>query len=143
MPSTLRWCRGSGPTRSRSAAVPKRTARRSGRGRTFRNGWRRPAPKRCGRSFMRSEFGVYVHFPYCLSKCPYCDFASRAEQVIPQQRYTEAVLRELLNRSVEFPGRRAISVYFGGGTPSLWEPRQLGRVLREVRSLFAVAGDAE
>ncbi len=66
-----------------------------------------------------SAFGIYIHFPYCLSKCPYCDFASRAEQVIPQERYTEAVLRELLNRSVEFPDREAISVYFGGGTPSL------------------------
>ena len=43
-------------------------------------------------------FGIYLHFPYCLSKCPYCDFASRAEQVIPQERYTEAVLRELFNR---------------------------------------------
>ena len=57
---------------------------------------------------MRTEFGVYVHFPYCLSKCPYCDFASRAEQVIPQERYTEAVLRELRARAVAFPDREAI-----------------------------------
>jgi oxygen-independent coproporphyrinogen-3 oxidase len=92
---------------------------------------------------MKTEFGIYIHFPYCLSKCPYCDFASRAEQVIPQERYTEAVLEELFNRSVEFPDRTAVSIYFGGGTPSLWDPPQLGRVLREIRSLWKVADPAE
>jgi len=74
------------------------------------------------------QFGVYIHFPYCLSKCPYCDFASRAEAVIPQRRYTDAVLRELATRAAQFPGREAISIYFGGGTPSLWDPPELGRV---------------
>jgi putative oxygen-independent coproporphyrinogen III oxidase len=88
-------------------------------------------------------FGIYVHFPYCLSKCPYCDFASRAEAVIPQERYTSAVLRELRARAAQFPGREAVSVYFGGGTPSLWDPPQLGRVLRELRALFPVRPDAE
>ena len=88
-------------------------------------------------------FGIYVHFPYCLSKCPYCDFASRAEAVIPQERYTSAVLRELRARAAQFPGREAVSVYFGGGTPSLWEPPLLGRVLREIRALFPVRPDAE
>src|SRR5256885_1905787 len=89
------------------------------------------------------QFGVYIHFPYCLSKCPYCDFASRAEAVIPQQRYTDAVLRELGARAARFPGREAVSIYFGGGTPSLWDPPQLGRVLREIRSLWSVRADAE
>ena len=89
------------------------------------------------------QFGVYIHFPYCLSKCPYCDFASRAEAVIPQQRYTEAVLRELGARAAQFPGREALSIYFGGGTPSLWDPPQLGRVLREIRSLWSVRTSAE
>jgi oxygen-independent coproporphyrinogen-3 oxidase len=85
------------------------------------------------------EIGIYIHFPYCLSKCPYCDFASRAEQVIPQERYTRAVLRELRERASEFAGRRAISIYFGGGTPSLWEPECVDAVLREIRSRFDVA----
>ena len=89
-------------------------------------------------------FGVYVHFPYCLSKCPYCDFASRAEKVIPQERYTEAVLRELRVRAAEFgDGREASSVYFGGGTPSLWDPPLFARVLLEVRALWKVAPGAE
>jgi oxygen-independent coproporphyrinogen-3 oxidase len=90
-------------------------------------------------------FGVYVHYPYCLSKCPYCDFASRAEAVIPQQRYTEAVLRELAAQAPRFAdvGRRAVSVYFGGGTPSLWEPPLFARVLAEVKRLFDVDPAAE
>jgi putative oxygen-independent coproporphyrinogen III oxidase len=88
-------------------------------------------------------FGVYVHYPYCLSKCPYCDFASRAEAVIPQERYTAAVLRELRARAAQFPDREAISVYFGGGTPSLWDPPLFERVLDEVRSLWRVLPGAE
>jgi putative oxygen-independent coproporphyrinogen III oxidase len=88
-------------------------------------------------------FGVYIHYPYCLSKCPYCDFASRAEAVIPQERYTESVLRELRVRAKEFPDREAISVYFGGGTPSLWDPPLFARVLKEVRALWPVRADAE
>ena len=88
-------------------------------------------------------FGVYIHFPYCLSKCPYCDFASRAETVIPQQRYTEAVLREIDARAKEFAGREAASIYFGGGTPSLWDPPLFARVLRAVRSSWSVKADAE
>jgi putative oxygen-independent coproporphyrinogen III oxidase len=89
------------------------------------------------------DIGVYIHFPYCLSKCPYCDFASRAEKVIPQDRYTRAVLREVRERAPEFAGRRAVSIYFGGGTPSLWDPERVDDVLREVRALFDVAPCAE
>jgi len=90
-----------------------------------------------------SDIGVYIHFPYCLSKCPYCDFASRAEKVIPQERYTRAILRELRERAPEFAGRRAVSIYFGGGTPSLWDPEGVDGVLREVRTRFDVAPSAE
>jgi len=90
-----------------------------------------------------SDIGVYIHFPYCLSKCPYCDFASRAEKVIPQERYTRAVLRELRERAPEFAGRRAVSIYFGGGTPSLWDPEAVDAVLQEVRTRFEVAPSAE
>ncbi|HEX9574755.1 MAG TPA: radical SAM protein, partial [Myxococcales bacterium] len=89
------------------------------------------------------DIGVYIHFPYCLSKCPYCDFASRAEKVIPQERYTRAVLRELRERAPEFAGRRAVSIYFGGGTPSLWDPEGVDAVLLEVRTRFDVAPSAE
>lgn len=88
-------------------------------------------------------FGVYVHFPYCLSKCPYCDFASRAAPSIPHERYADGVLREIVLREEEFPSRPATSVFFGGGTPSLWEPAQVARVLDAIRSAYPLAPGAE
>jgi oxygen-independent coproporphyrinogen-3 oxidase len=82
-------------------------------------------------------FGVYIHFPYCRKRCPYCDFAVHARQRIPHERYAEAVLTELAARAPLFEGRRAVSIYFGGGTPGLWEPACLGRVLEGVKQRFA------
>lgn len=88
-------------------------------------------------------FGIYVHFPYCLSKCPYCDFASRASVTVPHERYADALLRELELRAGEFPSRPATSVFFGGGTPSLWDPVQVRRVLDALRAAYPFAADAE
>jgi oxygen-independent coproporphyrinogen-3 oxidase len=89
--------------------------------------------------------GVYVHFPYCLAKCPYCDFVSYAKEreAIDHAAYADAVLRELAGRAAAFEGRRVASVFFGGGTPSLWEPRQLGRVLRGIREAFDCGPELE
>ena len=86
--------------------------------------------------------GVYVHFPWCLAKCPYCDFFSLAAErdAIPHREYADAMLRELERRAVDLPNRRLSSVFFGGGTPSLWEPAELGRVLRAIRAAFPGEG---
>jgi oxygen-independent coproporphyrinogen-3 oxidase len=75
---------------------------------------------------------VYVHFPYCLEKCPYCDFVSYKtdRKAIDHDAYADAVIRELRSRS--FEGRTIASIFFGGGTPSLWEPKALGRVISAV-----------
>ena len=80
------------------------------------------------------EVGVYVHFPYCLQKCPYCDFASvaRPADAIEHELYADAVERELGRRAEALEGRALGSVFFGGGTPSLWAPAALGRVLSAV-----------
>ena len=89
---------------------------------------------------------VYVHFPWCLKKCPYCDFATRKidRPEVPHRAYADAVLRELDRRAPELAGRRLVSVFFGGGTPSLWDEPELGRVLAGARSAFdEVAGDIE
>ncbi len=85
---------------------------------------------------------VYVHFPWCLKKCPYCDFNShRTERdAVPHADYADAVRRELDVRGVD--GRRLVSIFFGGGTPSLWEPSALGRVLTAIRGAFAAEDDA-
>ena len=76
--------------------------------------------------------GVYVHFPFCLHRCFYCDFNTYTPPTIPHRAYADAVVRELAHRASWLPGR-ARSLYFGGGTPSLWEPAELGRVVAAVR----------
>ncbi len=90
-----------------------------------------------------ARFGLYVHFPYCLSKCPYCDFASTAAKTVPEERYTRALLTELARRAVSQRGRQLDSIYFGGGTPSLWHPRFVGQVLEEIARWFSIAKGAE
>jgi putative oxygen-independent coproporphyrinogen III oxidase len=88
--------------------------------------------------------GVYIHFPWCIRKCPYCDFLSvpSARADIPQERYTDAVLAELAVRRAELGPSPLRSVFFGGGTPSLWNTAQLGRVLRGVLEAFPANGAA-
>lgn len=83
-------------------------------------------------------FGVYVHFPWCLQKCPYCDFLSvpTERKDIPQEAYTEAVLNEIEARYRAVGQREVQSIFFGGGTPSLWEAKQLGRVVTRLKQLF-------
>jgi oxygen-independent coproporphyrinogen-3 oxidase len=82
-------------------------------------------------------FGVYVHFPFCAAHCTYCDFVFTTPKKIPQVEYTDAVLEELSARGAVMEGRRMASIYLGGGTPSLWEPRQLGRVLDALRRTYS------
>ncbi len=93
-----------------------------------------------------TETSVYVHFPWCARKCPYCDFATepiRANE-LPHEAYTDALLRELDLRRESLRGRSLKSIFFGGGTPSLWEPAALGRALEQLRNAFdRVADDAE
>jgi oxygen-independent coproporphyrinogen-3 oxidase len=85
--------------------------------------------------------GVYVHFPFCSVRCPYCDFAVDTRPEIPHDRYADAVIDELAVRRAWFRGAGGAapplrSIYFGGGTPGLWEPRALGRVLAAARAAF-------
>jgi len=86
-----------------------------------------------------ARFGIYVHFPYCLSKCPYCDFASIVSREIPQRSYARAIIAEIDLRLAQFPRlaeRTVDSIFFGGGTPSLWEPSCVALVLQEAQRRF-------
>ena len=87
--------------------------------------------------------GVYVHFPYCLAKCPYCDFVSYAKERETIDHAGYAVLEELRARADSVEGRRIETVFFGGGTPSLWDPRELGRVLRGIRETLPCTAELE
>ena len=75
-------------------------------------------------------FGVYVHWPFCLSKCPYCDFNSHVRyKPVDQARFVAAFRAELAHRAELTPGRAVRSVFFGGGTPSLMKPETVGAIL--------------
>jgi putative oxygen-independent coproporphyrinogen III oxidase len=90
-----------------------------------------------------SELGVYVHFPWCLKKCPYCDFLSVATErpAIPHAAYADSVIAELERRVETLEPARLVSVFFGGGTPSLWEPSELARVLERILRLLPTHAD--
>jgi oxygen-independent coproporphyrinogen-3 oxidase len=93
----------------------------------------------------QSGLGVYVHFPWCLKKCPYCDFLSIAKprEEVPHADYATAVIAELTARAADLGQRSLVSVFFGGGTPSLWQPSELGRVLAAVHAAFPGSGAVE
>src|SRR5580658_1806749 len=88
---------------------------------------------------------VYVHFPWCLAKCPYCDFVSYASprEDIDHEGYADAVISELESRIRALGAAEVGSIFFGGGTPSLWSPTALGRVLGAVLSKLNVATELE
>lgn len=87
--------------------------------------------------------GVYVHWPFCLSKCPYCDFNSHVAETVDHDRWRAALVRELTTLAGRVGRRRVESVFFGGGTPSLMAPDTVAAVLDTVRGSFRIANDLE
>ena len=84
------------------------------------------------------SFSLYVHIPYCISKCPYCDFNSHVAAHIPEEQYTAALLHELRHyyESEAWVGQSVKTVFFGGGTPSTFQGTSIGSVLDETARLF-------
>jgi coproporphyrinogen III oxidase-like Fe-S oxidoreductase len=94
---------------------------------------------------MGNTFSLYVHIPYCQAKCPYCDFNSYAATSWPEDAYADALLAELRHRSDEAPfaGAAIRTIFFGGGTPSLFQPRTIERLLNGIAATCGVVDDAE
>ncbi len=91
-----------------------------------------------------AAFGVYVHWPFCLSKCPYCDFNSHVRHAaIDEERFVRAFAREIETTAARTPGRTVSSVFLGGGTPSLMQPQTVGAVLDAIGKHWSVARDVE
>lgn len=88
-------------------------------------------------------FGLYLHWPFCQSKCPYCDFNSHVAASIDQTRWLNAYLSEIDRVGHETKGRVLNSVFFGGGTPSLMEPAVVAAILERVRATWTIANDWE
>lgn len=88
-------------------------------------------------------FGLYIHWPFCQSKCPYCDFNSHVAQSIDQDRWARAYLAEIDRLGAETQGRLLNTVFFGGGTPSLMSPDIVAKILDRVRGTWRQANDLE
>jgi oxygen-independent coproporphyrinogen-3 oxidase len=91
----------------------------------------------------RAPLGVYVHWPFCKSKCPYCDFNSHVREGVEQARWRGALLRELEHAAREAPERRVETMFFGGGTPSLMEPETVVALIARTKELWDSAPEIE
>ncbi len=91
-----------------------------------------------------SPFGVYIHWPFCLSKCPYCDFNSHVRRAsIDEARFVRAFAAEIAATVARVPGRTVSSIFFGGGTPSLMQPATVGAILDAMAQHWHIASDVE
>jgi oxygen-independent coproporphyrinogen-3 oxidase len=90
-------------------------------------------------------FSLYAHIPYCQAKCPYCDFNSHAASAWPEEEYTRALINEMRHRANEVPfrGNTVSTIFFGGGTPSLFKPASIGTILDAAEKIFGIECDAE
>ena len=87
---------------------------------------------------------LYAHFPWCVQKCPYCDFNSHAlRDELPEQRYLDALLRDFDAQVSSVEGRVLTSIFLGGGTPSLFSPAAIGRLIAHAKAGLGLAPDAE
>jgi oxygen-independent coproporphyrinogen-3 oxidase len=86
---------------------------------------------------------LYVHWPFCVSKCPYCDFNSHVRALIDQDEWRDALLADLAHEAAILPGRTLTSIFFGGGTPSLMEPATAGAIIDAARDHWPQADDLE
>src|SRR5579875_2259980 len=86
---------------------------------------------------------LYIHWPFCLAKCPYCDFNSHVRSEIDERAWREALLAELDHYAVETEGRTVTSVFFGGGTPSLMPPETVAALIGRICARWRVAEGAE
>ncbi len=88
-------------------------------------------------------FGIYIHWPFCQSKCPYCDFNSHVRQNIDHTTWKDALLSELRHAAKLTSGRSVRSIFFGGGTPSLMSPKTVTAIVDEITKLWHIGNDVE
>jgi putative oxygen-independent coproporphyrinogen III oxidase len=88
-------------------------------------------------------FALYIHWPFCKSKCPYCDFNSHVRDGIAQERWRQALLAELDHAAAETAGQRVTSIFFGGGTPSLMEPATVAALIDRAASRWSIDENIE
>lgn len=92
---------------------------------------------------LMEPLALYIHWPFCRAKCPYCDFNSHVRERIDQPRFADALRAELAWEAARLGRRRVTSIFFGGGTPSLMEPETVAALIADARRLFEIAPDCE
>ena len=90
-----------------------------------------------------TDLALYVHWPFCVSKCPYCDFNSHVRDTVDQAAWRDALLADLAHEAALLPGRRLTSIFFGGGTPSLMDPATVEAVIAAAARHWPAADDVE
>jgi putative oxygen-independent coproporphyrinogen III oxidase len=103
---------------------------------TGREGWGEGASA-------REPLAIYIHWPFCRSKCPYCDFNSHVREAVDWARWTRALVADLDRQAALAPDREVVSIFFGGGTPSLMMPETVAALVGRVKALWPVAPDLE
>ncbi len=93
--------------------------------------------------WQRPGFALYIHWPFCLAKCPYCDFNSHVREVVPQARFARALRTELATEAARLGPRPLASIFFGGGTPSLMAPDTVAELIDDACRLFRPLPDLE
>ena len=96
-----------------------------------------------GEDWRSGGFGVYVHWPFCAAKCPYCDFNSHVRSGVDADRWRRALVAEIESAALAVPGRVVDTIFFGGGTPSLMPPETVAAVIEAIRSGWQLSPQAE
>ncbi len=91
----------------------------------------------------KTPLALYVHWPFCVSKCPYCDFNSHVRETVDQQAWRDALLADLAYEAQALPGRTLGSIFFGGGTPSLMPPATVAAIIDAAQTIWTPAADIE
>ncbi|USU04583.1 radical SAM family heme chaperone HemW [Sphingomonadaceae bacterium OTU29LAMAA1] len=91
----------------------------------------------------KTPLALYVHWPFCVSKCPYCDFNSHVRDAVDQQAWRDALLADLAYEAQALPGRTLGSIFFGGGTPSLMPPATVAAIIDAARTIWTPAENIE
>ena len=101
------------------------------------------APLALGATGADDALALYVHWPFCVSKCPYCDFNSHVREAVDQEAWRTAMLADLAYEAAQTPGRKLSSIFFGGGTPSLMPPATVAAIIAAAHDLWSFAPGIE
>ena len=96
-----------------------------------------------GEDWKHGGFGVYIHWPFCAAKCPYCDFNSHVREAVDQAIWVNAIISEIQATAARTPNRTVDTIFFGGGTPSLMLPETVDTIIQEISKQWTLSNTAE